>query len=128
MRTGTENLQQTQSASGANVQQPTKQATIIEPSAEAINHRDTTVEAWRHKSRKSISRDVPFSDHPETYLVVIRGEEYNKKVRIESIIDAYHPFMAIGQAVAEFFAKPAISSIESISLHQRVIKTIKTKE
>ena len=127
MATEVKDLQQTQSASGANVQ-PTKQATIIEPSAEAINHHDTIVEAWSRKSFRSFLRGVPFSNTPETYSVIIHGKRYNENVRLESIVDAYHPYMAIGQAVSEFFAKPAISVIDDVIIHQRVIKTIKPKK
>lgn len=127
MATEVKDLQQTQSASGANVQ-PTKQATIIEPSAEAINHRDTTAETWSRKSLRSLLRSTPFSNKPETYSVIIHGKRYNENVRLESVIDAYHPFMAIGQAVAEFFAKPALSTIDDVIFHQRVIKTIKPKK
>lgn len=67
-------------------------------------------------------------DKPETYSVVIHGKRYNENVRFESVVDAYHPYMAIGQAVAEFFAKPSISVIDDVILYQRVIKTIKPKQ
>lgn len=136
MRNDVKNLQPTQDASVADVQ-PTKQATsidsekettIIRPSAEAVdNPVDNPVETWTRRMPRGLSR-LPFSNQPEMYTVAIRGTRNGERLLHERIISAYHPLMAIGQAVAEHFTGPALADIEDITLYQRVIKTIKPKK
>lgn len=48
--------------------------------------------------------DAPFSDTPRTYLVSLSATSpLNKRIDVSRTYEEYHPLMAIGRAVAEFY-------------------------
>lgn len=113
MRTRTENLQPTRSASKANVT-PTKQA---------INHLNTPA-VWRPYFRGEMKR-AKFSEEPDFYLVAFRGTECGEPCDIEAVVEAYHPYMALGQVVGEF-SERIRTSIENVRVYRRIVKPATT--
>lgn len=87
MRTSVENLQQTQEASSVNVQ-PTKQAIPVK---------------YTYLHRRQLF-EAPFSETARTYLVAISATSFgSKRIDVSWTFDEYHPLMAIGRAVTEFY-------------------------
>ena len=117
--------------------QPTKQANLIEPSEEAVESYNTTAEDWKPCRYKELIR-APFSVKPETYTVRIDGSAPErthmavsgprKACTIETVVEAYHPYMAIGQAVTDFIIANIACQIDEVRIYRRVIKTIKPKK
>lgn len=68
-----------------------------------------------------------FSEQPVSYRIRINGTQWNRETHcdehalFECTYEAYHPLMALGQAVVEY-SQTARTSISDIHVSRRVVK------
>lgn len=101
----------------------------------AINMPGTTVwptekmaddSVWKRISHFNIPKT--FSLTPEYYAITICGEAYNynisqvREVETQRVVKTYHPYIALGKIVLEFFKNNSRASITSISILKRCEK------
>lgn len=95
-------------------------ATAIEPTIQSIN---APQYQWLNV-RYTRTAPFKFSEQPEVYAIRIQGKTHNGTLVVATdVIEAYHPYMALGEAVSAFQASYFRAEIHDISLTKRSIKT-----
>lgn len=76
-------------------------------------------------------KDAKFSDVPDVYLVSVTGNRVRlgktQAVDSETVVEAFHPYMALGEAIEYFKWDCESFAIEKVNICKRVINTLRKK-
>jgi hypothetical protein len=101
-----------------------KYSTCNAPVVPCADTQDTAT--WRRISYYNLPKT--FSLTPDFYAITICGEAYSytasqsRVVEIQRVIRTYHPYIAVGKAVLDFFKDNSRASITSITILKRYEK------